>query len=145
MKFGDAISPYMLASMVTDAAEKYLQVSPAPHMDDVDLRRVYEDTISRCFDPEDNSVAVFGDFAFLFGITRPWHSRKRALVEDLLIRFRREVQNDLDEVLESGIPALARQLGVSRVFVGDTQAGLMEPRYIRAGYTPLGTQLMREV
>lgn len=145
MKFGDPISPYMLASMVADSVEEYLKVSPAPHMDDVDLSRVYEDVLTRCFDPEDNSVAVFGDFAVLFGVTRPWHSRKSVLVEDLLIRFRREVGNPLEVVLETGLPALARQLGVSRIFVGDTQAGRMAPRYMRAGFTQLGTQLMRDV
>lgn len=145
MKFGDAISPYMLASMVTDAAEAALKVSPAPHMDDVCLGRIYEDTISRCFDPEDSSVVVFGDFAVLFGITVPWHSKRRVLVEDLLIRFRREVGNSLEDVLSTQLPALARELGCHRIFVGDTQAGLMAPRYEAAGYIPLGKQLMREV
>jgi hypothetical protein len=85
-----------------------------------------------------------GDYFVLADVAIPWYSDEEHLVEDLTIRFRTEYNNPVSGVAEFLIN-LARSRGCKYAVVGDTQRGLMVPVYEAAGFTPIGTQLFKEV
>jgi hypothetical protein len=87
---------------------------------------------------------VYGDYAILFDIGSPWHTSKKLLIEEFVLRFRREYGNAVDGAVAQ-LDELARALGCAAVAAGDTQVGLMSPRYVAAGFQPLGTQFYKEI
>lgn len=87
---------------------------------------------------------VYGDFALLVDAAAPWYSTASVLIEDIIVRYRREYGNTVDSAIAQ-LEVLARRLGCVAVAAGDTQIGLMAPRYLAAGFTTLGTQFYKEI
>jgi hypothetical protein len=85
-----------------------------------------------------------GDYLLLYDFGTVWYSSKVHLIEELTIRFQREYNNPVTDVVNA-LETIARHIGARGIAVGDTQAGLMLPYYQAAGYSFLGTQLFKEV
>lgn len=87
---------------------------------------------------------VYGDFGILVDVGSPWHTSKQVLIEEIIVRFRRDHGNTVESAIEQ-LSVLAREFGCVAVAAGDTQIGLMAPRYLAAGFQPLGTQFYKEI
>ena len=93
---------------------------------------------------QEGRLYVYGDFGIFVDVGSPWHTSKRVLIEEIVIRFRRVYENSVDSAIAQ-LADIARQHGCVAVAAGDTQIGLMAPRYIAAGFQPLGTQFYKEI
>lgn len=89
-------------------------------------------------------LVTCGDYGILFDVGSPWHTTKLVLIEEIIIRFRRQYQNPVEEAIAK-LDDLARLYGCVAIAAGDTQVGLMAPRYQAAGYTSLGSQFYKEL
>lgn len=87
---------------------------------------------------------VYGDFAILVDVGSPWYTTKQVLIEEIIIRFRRGYRNTVESAVAQ-LDVLARDFACVAVVAGDTQLGIMTPRYLAAGFTSLGTQLYKDI
>jgi len=87
---------------------------------------------------------IQGDFAILVDVGSPWYTDRPVLIEEIIIRYRRDFGNPPEDVALA-LPLLAEILGCAAIAAGDTQVGLMGPRYLAAGFTALGTQFFKEI
>lgn len=87
---------------------------------------------------------VFGDFAILIDVGSPWYSAELVLIEEIIVRFRKEHGNTVDSAVAQ-LDVLALRFGCAAIAAGDTQIGLMSPRYLAAGFKTLGTQFYKEM
>jgi len=92
----------------------------------------------------DGTAVEVGDYLLLYSVGPTWYSPYNHLIEELTIRFKRTEGNPPEDVIDA-LDVIAAQLGCRGIAVGDTQIGLMTPKYLAAGYTPIGTQLFKEV
>lgn len=90
------------------------------------------------------NLVVCGDYGILFDVGSPWHTTKLVLIEEIIIRFRRLYQNPVEDAIAK-LDDLARLHGCVAIAAGDTQVGLMAPRYQAAGYISLGSQFYKEL
>lgn len=72
-----------------------------------------------------------------------WYSQKSFLIEQIILKV--EDTDDDVRLAVRHLDDIARQFGCEAIAVGDTQIGLMTPKYLAEGYTFLGTQLFKEV
>jgi hypothetical protein len=93
---------------------------------------------------EEGRAVEVGDYLILFDVGHVWYSPHLHLIEELTMRFQRVHDNPVESAV-AALDVLAYQHGAKAIGVGDTQIGLMTPYYLAAGYTPLGTQLFKEV
>lgn len=89
-------------------------------------------------------LLTFGDFAILFDIGSPWHTRKLVLIEEIIVRFRKRYGNTVESAVAQ-LEVIARDQGCAAIAAGDTQVGIMGPRYLAAGFTTLGSQFYKEI
>ena len=87
---------------------------------------------------------VYGDYGIFIDVGSPWHTSKRVLIEEIVIRFRKAYSNDVDSAIQQ-LTVIGRSHGCVAVAAGDTQIGLMAPRYLAAGFEALGTQFYKEI
>jgi hypothetical protein len=87
---------------------------------------------------------VYGDFAVLVDVGSPWHTDKPVLIEEIIVRFRKAHHNDVESAVAQ-LDHIAREHGCVAIAAGDTQVGIMGPRYIAAGFQPLGSQFYKEL
>ena len=92
----------------------------------------------------DGTAVEVGDYLLLYSVGPTWYSPYNHLIEELTIRFKRTDRNPPEDVV-AALDVIAAQLGCRGIAVGDTQIGLMTPKYLAAGYTPIGTHLFKEV
>lgn len=93
---------------------------------------------------EQGRLWIQGDFAILVDVGSPWYTDKPVLIEEIVIRYRREFGNPPEDIALA-LPLLAEILGCVAVAAGDTQVGIMGPRYTAAGFKTLGTQYFKEI
>jgi hypothetical protein len=124
--------------------DKLLQLqakSPAPQMalcePDVAYRHLKQAV-------REGRLYLFGDYAILVDIGSPWHTTRRVLIEEIILRFRSVNKNSVESAIEQ-LSIIAKVRGCAAVAAGDTQIGLMSPRYIAAGFQPLGTQFYKGI
>lgn len=92
----------------------------------------------------DTGFAVIHDGYFLLiDIGSPWHTTKRVLFEELVLRIGETEQGPRGAV--RALEELARTHGCAAVAAGDTQVRAMTPHYLAEGFTPLGDQLFKEI
>jgi hypothetical protein len=125
---------------IYDALVNLLAMSPAPQMRlcEPDVAR---QNLSRASD--ERRLFVYGDFGILVDVGSPWHTSKRVLIEEIIVRFRRDYGNKVEGAIAQ-LDIIAKAFGCVAVAAGDTQIGLMSPRYLAAGFTTLGTQFYKE-
>jgi hypothetical protein len=128
-------------TLVMTALLKMLDKSPAPQMKLAVPEVAYRALKNAA---ADGWLYVYGDFAILVDVGRPWHSDKRVLIEEIIVRFRRAHHNTVESAVAQ-LEILARQFGCVAVAAGDTQIGYMAPRYTAAGFITLGTQFYKEI
>ena len=93
---------------------------------------------------KEDRLLIYGDFAILVDVGSPWHTSKRILIEEIIIRFRRVYGNTVESAIAQ-LEVIAKQRGCVAVAAGDTQIGLMSDRYIAAGFQALGSQFYKEI
>jgi len=93
---------------------------------------------------QDGQALEIGDYLLLYDFGTVWYSSKVHLIEELIIRFQREYNNPVTDVV-AALDTIAKHIGARGIAAGDTQAGIMTPYYLDAGYSFLGTQLFKEV
>lgn len=128
------------AETIFQALLKMLQYSPAPQMALAEPVVAYANLMKA---RDEGKLYVLGDFGILVDVGSPWHSSKPVLFEEIIIRFRRHFENTVDTAVEA-LERIAKLHGCVAVAAGDTQIGYMAPRYIAAGYRPLGTEFFKE-
>ncbi len=82
-------------------------------------------------------------YFILVDVGSPWFSSQRMLIEEIIIRVR-PTTLPVSYAIDA-LDLIAEKLGCTAIAAGDTQIGYMTPHYHAAGYTTLGTQLMKEV
>lgn len=113
--------------------------SKAPQMDYADLNAA----CSHISDAWGNDrLVVVGDFALLYDVGKMWYSSSPMIFEKLVIRFRKEVGNQVDDVVPV-LESLRLKHKCVAIVTGDAQRGLMRPVYTRAGYVPVGEQFFK--
>jgi hypothetical protein len=120
---------------------KMLGKSPALQMKLAEPEVAYKHLVKA---QAEGHLYVYGDYAILVDVGSPWHTSKLVLIEEIIVRFRRPYGHPVDEAIAQ-LPLIARQHGCVAVAAGDTQIGLMAPRYLAAGFQPLGSQFYKEV
>lgn len=103
-----------------------------------------EDT-ARCYLYEQMKrglAVVEQGYFILYDVGRPWYSKENFLLEELVIRIERT--GAPPSVAIAALDSLKEKHGCIAVIAGDTQIGAMVPHYLAAGFTVLGTQLMKE-
>lgn len=126
---------------LVDIALRMVEYSPAPQMRNVEppLVRSYMHLAQLT-----GRLYVYGDFAILVDVGSDWYTSKRYLIEQLIWRVSRDHGNTVDSAIEK-LDFIARLHGCVAVAAGDTQVGYMAPRYLAAGFQPLGTQYYKEI
>jgi hypothetical protein len=76
-----------------------------------------------------------------------WWSKDSFLFEELIIRDTNPSDDTwaLADVLTEALPQLARDYGCVGIVCGDAQRGLMDEKYLAAGYARTGSQFYKEV
>lgn len=88
------------------------------------------------------SVVNDGYF-ILYDVGSPWYTRKRVLIEELILRIGPTEAGARGAV--RCLETLAREQGCLAIASGDTQVGAMVPHYLAEGFIPLGTQMFKEL
>lgn len=83
-----------------------------------------------------------GNYFILVSVGGPWHSPTKFLIEEIILKCGPGPTKVTDAI--ASLDELATMHGCEATIVGDTQIGYMTPLYHAAGYTTLGTQLMKE-
>lgn len=89
----------------------------------------------------DGRTRIVDGYFIMFDIGKPWYSTQVMLIEDIILKIE-ETEAPVDVAIQA-LDIIARELGCKAIAVGDTQIGLMVPKYQAAGYTVLGTQLFK--
>src|SRR5262245_57133542 len=105
---------------------KMLRVSSAAQMKLVEPDVAWKNLLAA---QADGRLYSHGDFGIFVDVRSPWHTSKRVLIEEIIVRFRREYGNSVESAIEQ-LEHIARQHGCVAVAAGDTQIGLMAPRYL---------------
>lgn len=126
---------------VFDAMLRMLHKSPAKQMALVEPEHAYTALVQAV---REQRLYLYGDYAILVDVGSPWHTTKLVLFEEIIIRYQRVYGHDVSEAVAQ-LDSIARQHGCVAVAAGDTQVGLMAPRYLAAGFEPLGTQFYKEI
>lgn len=87
-------------------------------------------------------VVVVDGYLIMFSTGPTWFSTADFLIEELILKI-----EDTSHPVERAIAALDElkvMFNCVATIVGDTQIGYMAPRYMAAGYQPLGLQLIKE-
>jgi hypothetical protein len=93
---------------------------------------------------EAGRLYIYGDYGILVDVGSPWHTNERVLIEEIIIRFRRFEKNGVEGAIDQ-LQHIAKEHGCAAIAAGDTQVGIMTPRYLAAGFKTLGTQFFMEV
>lgn len=117
-----------------------LDNSPGPQMKfaDMDTAMEYIEDARR-----DGLALMWEGYLILYHCGSPWYSRKRYFIEELLLRVHRTPATVRDAV--AAMERLARVTGCVFMAVGDTQVGHMAKIYTAEGFTPIGTQFVKEL
>lgn len=118
-----------------------LRKSPAPQMALVEEEVAYRNLKQAV---AEQRLYVYGDFAILVDAGSPWHTSKKVLIEEIVIRWRREFNTPVEAAIRQ-LDRIAKEHGCVAIAAGDTQVGIMGPRYTAAGFKTLGTQFFKEV
>lgn len=121
------------------ALDAFLAKSPAPQMKYAN-RAVAERSVRRAI--KQGRAFISNGFFLMVDVGSDWYSDQRYLIEQIILRV-----YDTPHKVASVIPdldKLAEQFDCVLTVVGDTQIGYMTPHYTRAGYSTLGTQLVKE-
>lgn len=92
---------------------------------------------------DDGRLYVFGDYAILVDVGSPWHTDKPVLIEEIIVRFRSAYRHGVEAAVAQ-LDDIAKRHGCVAIAAGDTQVGIMAPRYLAAGFSVLGTQFYKE-
>ena len=143
VSLSSAIKPASLGlyNVYLDALLKLKAKSPSAKMAAVEVDEASRNL--RKFLEEGRAVEV-GDYLILYDLGSPWYTTKLHFIEELTIRFQRVYNNPVTDAVQA-MEKLARMNCAQFIAVGDTQIGLMTPYYLEAGYTPLGSQLFKEI
>lgn len=116
-----------------------LPKSPAPQMKYANPDAA-ERSVRRAI-AEGRAFIAFG-FFIMVDVGSDWYTDETYLIEQIILR----VYDTADKVgaAVSCLDLIAAKFGCVLTVVGDTQVGYMTPHYTRAGYSPLGTQLVKE-
>lgn len=125
---------------IFQALMRMLDKSPAPQMRLVEPAAVYSHLYRAT---ADKKLWVLGDFAILVDVGPPWHTTKPVLIEEIIVRFRRGHGGTVEDAV-AALDRLAERFGCFAIAAGDTQIGMMAPRYTAAGFVTLGTQFYKE-
>lgn len=129
------------ARAIVDALADLQTKSPNPQMQYSDIMAAelgVRDFIHR------DKCLILGDYAVLFEVGKVWYSNTEFLFEQLLIRYKRDEGNSVQDAVQ-GLELFAKEYGCSVLIVGDTQIGHMTKVYTEAGFTPIGTQLLKQL
>lgn len=119
-----------------------LDKSPAAQMKLAEPRTAFDALLGAV---DQQRLFVYGDFAILVDVGSPWYTSKLVLIEEIILRYRRDYGNTVDSAIAQ-LEVLAREFGCSAIAAGDTQpVQLMSPRYAARGYTKLGIQWFKEI
>lgn len=123
------------------AFKQFITRSPAERMKFVDYSYARNNFIQAI---GEERVHQAGDYIVLFDYGPIWCSPKLFLFEEVVLRVDKVYMNPVSDVIEL-LEAEAKKLGAVGVMSGDTQIGLMNKYYLEAGYSPIGTQFMKEL
>lgn len=88
---------------------------------------------------------IMGGYFILVDVGSDWYTSAEFLIEQLILKIDPSDKScTVQYVATEGLSAIAAHFGVQAIIVGDTQIGYMTPIYHAAGFTTLGTQLMKE-
>lgn len=126
---------------IFQALLRMLDKSPAPQMRLVEPAVVYSHLRLAAVD---RKLWVLGDFAILVDVGPPWHTTRPVLIEEIIVRFRKGYGYSVEDAV-AALDHLAELHGCHAIAAGDTQVGIMAPRYLAAGFVTLGTQFYKEI
>jgi hypothetical protein len=127
--------------LIFEALLKLLHKSPAPQMRLAEPEVAFQ---AMCTAVAEQRLYLYGDYALLVDVGSPWHSSKNVLIEEIIVRYQRHFGNNVESAIAQ-LEVLAERIGCVAIGAGDTQIGLMSPRYLAAGFTSLGTQFYKEI
>lgn len=88
---------------------------------------------------------LIGPYFVMVDHGQDWYSSKKFLMEQIIIRIEADDPQHrwiVEDVIER-LPELRDAYGCDAIVVGDSQIGMMVPKYLAAGYTKVGVQLMK--
>lgn len=122
-----------------------LSKSPAPHMRYVDTGQAERGVYLAV--QEDRAWFV-GPYFIMVDAGSDWYSADRYLIEQIIIKVPEADGGQGGLAVDSAIAALddiATLHGCSAIAVGDTQVGMMLPRYQDQGFRVIGHQLFKSI
>jgi hypothetical protein len=93
---------------------------------------------------ERGEVWFTGGYAAVVQVGSDWYSSKRYLIELIILKVYPWQGGRVEDAIKL-LDDIADLYSCVAIAVGDTQVGYMTPKYIAAGYTTLGTQLIKEI
>jgi hypothetical protein len=87
---------------------------------------------------------VLGGYFIMVDIGSDWYTPACYLIEQIILKIDPADKTATVRDCIAALDKIADIFGCSAIAVGDTQVGYMTPLYHAAGYTTLGTQLMKE-
>lgn len=123
------------------AFQQFIERSPAQRMKYIDYEYARANFVQAI---AEERVHQAGDYIVLYDYGPIWCSPKLFLFEEVVLRVGKVYMNPVSNIIEL-LEVEARKLGAVGVLSGDTQIGLMNKYYLEAGYSPIGTQFMKEL
>jgi hypothetical protein len=126
---------------VEKALARMVATSPAAQMKFADI----ETAVSYIeFAIRQDMAWIMGKYLILVDVGSVWYSPARFLIEQIILKLDIEdAAVNLDTVVRNGLSYLRDYHNCDAIVAGDTQIGMMVPRYIAAGFVPIGTQLLK--
>lgn len=92
---------------------------------------------------QEGRARMWEGYLLLYHIGSPWYSRAPYFIEELVIRVHKTEKTSAEVVRV--MEGIARSKGCVFMAVGDTQIGRMAKIYTAEGFTPIGTQFVKEL
>lgn len=87
---------------------------------------------------------IFGGYYVMVDVGSDWYTDKVYLIEQIILKIDPEDKSFNVQQIVFLLDTLRERFKADAIVVGDTQIGYMTPIYQAAGYTMLGTQLIKE-
>ncbi len=88
---------------------------------------------------------IMGGYMVLVDHGRDWYGPHKFLFEQMILKvYPNDKRFSVDDVIAVALPTLEAYFSCVATIAGDTQIGYMIPKYLAAGFKPLGTQLIKE-
>lgn len=125
--------------VVMQKLKAMLDYSPAPQMRYADYHVAMASVVRAM---REGRAYICNGYFIMVDVGSDWYTDRRYLIEQIILKVYDAPHTVASAI--AGLEEIAKEHGCHAIAVGDTQVGYMTPLYQAAGFTTIGTQLIKE-